>query len=33
LTALKYDPHDTYVTNAMFTGMAIMAVSLILFQI
>ena len=32
-TALKYDPHDRYVTNCMFAGMAIMALSLILFQI
>ena len=32
-TALKYDPHDKYVTNCMFAGMAIMALSLILFQI
>lgn len=32
-TALKYDPHDHYVTNCMFGGMAIMALSLILFQI
>lgn len=32
-TALKYDPHDRYVTNCMFAGMAVMALSLILFQI
>jgi ZIP family zinc transporter len=32
-TALKYDPHDKYVTNCTFAGMAIMALSLILFQI
>lgn len=32
-TALKYDPHDQYVTNCMFIGMAVMALSLILFQI
>ena len=32
-TALKYDPHDKHVTNCMFGGMAIMALSLILFQI
>lgn len=32
-TALKYDQHDHYVTNCMFGGMAIMALSLILFQI
>ena len=32
-TALKYDPHDKYVTTCMFVGMAIMALSLILFQI
>lgn len=32
-TALKYDPHDQYVTNCMFGGMAVMALSLILFQI
>jgi len=32
-TALKYDPHDQHVTNCMFGGMAIMALSLILFQI
>jgi ZIP family zinc transporter len=32
-TALKYDPRDTCVTNCMFGGMAIMALSLILFQI
>mmetsp|Transcript_25152 Transcript_25152/g.40339 ORF Transcript_25152/g.40339 Transcript_25152/m.40339 type:complete len:354 (+) Transcript_25152:115-1176(+) len=32
-TALKYDPRDQYVTNMMFLGMAVMALSLILFQI
>jgi len=32
-TALKYDPHNTYVTNCMFVGMAVMALSLILFQL
>lgn len=32
-TALKYDPHDQYVTNCMFVGMAVMALSLILFQL
>jgi len=32
-TALKYDRHDQYVTNCMFAGMAVMALSLILFQI
>ena len=32
-TALKYDPHDQHVTNCMFAGMAVMALSLILFQI
>ena len=32
-TALKYDSHDTVVTTCMFIGMAIMALSLILFQI
>jgi len=32
-TALKYDPHDRHVTNCMFAGMAVMALSLILFQI
>ena len=32
-TALKYDPHDEYVTNCMFVGMAVMALSLILFQL
>ena len=32
-TALKYDPHDRYVTNCMFAGMAVMSLSLILFQI
>ena len=32
-TALKYDQHDHYVTNCMFGGMAIMALSLILFQV
>jgi zinc transporter ZupT len=32
-TALKYDPHDQYVTNFMFMGMAVMALSLILFQL
>jgi ZIP family zinc transporter len=32
-TALKYDPHDQYVTSCMFLGMAVMALSLILFQL
>jgi len=32
-TALKYDPEDKYVTNSMFAGMLIMALSLILFAI
>jgi len=32
-TAHKYDPHDHYVTNCMFAGMAVMALSLILFTL
>jgi len=32
-TALKYDPEDKYVTNGMFVGMLIMALSLILFAV
>ena len=32
-TALKYDPHDEYVTTYVFVGMAIMAASLILFYL
>lgn len=32
-TALKYDPHDHYVTTYVFVGMAIMALSLILFYV
>ena len=32
-TALKYDPHDRYVTTYVFIGMAIMALSLILFYV
>jgi len=32
-TAHKYDPKDEYVSNCLFGGMAIMALSLILFQI
>ena len=32
-TALKYDPHDVFVTNYVFVGMAIMALSLVLFYV
>ena len=32
-TAHKYDPHDQYVTDSMFAGMAVMALSLILFTL
>jgi len=32
-TALKYDPHDAYVTNYIFLGFAVMALSLIVFYI
>ena len=32
-TALKYDPSDKFVTNCVFCGMAIMAASLLLFQV
>jgi ZIP family zinc transporter len=32
-TALKYDPHDKYVTNCTFIGMAVMAASLIMFTL
>jgi ZIP family zinc transporter len=32
-TAHKYDPHDHYVTDSMFAGMAVMALSLILFTL
>ena len=32
-TAHKYDPHDQYVTDSLFAGMAVMALSLILFTL
>jgi ZIP family zinc transporter len=32
-TALKYDPHDVFVTNYVFVGMAVMALSLVLFYV
>ena len=32
-TALKYDPKDRFVTNCTFCGMAVMAVSLLLFKV
>lgn len=32
-TALKYDPHDAYVTTYVFVGMALMALSLVLFNL
>ena len=32
-TAHKYDPHDHYVTNCMFAGMVVMALSLFLFTL